>query len=186
MTKVLVPLADGVEEMEAVISIDTLRRAEWEVVSVGLKEGTVTASRGVCIQPDTIWDDIDYKSFDVLLLPGGGGGVQLLAGDPRVLDAVRYFSDERKWIAAVCAGPLVLQQAGILAGKKVTCHPGVVEMLKVTHRSEDAVVVDGKLVTSQGPGTSFSFALKLVELIDGQAKAEGLARAMVLPVFRGA
>lgn len=181
MTKVLVPLADGVEEMEAVIIIDTLRRAKWDVVSAGIREGEVVASRRVRLVPDCSWDEIDLSSFDMIVLPGGGGGTENLCKDERVLDAIRRFHREGKWVAAVCAGPLVLQEAGVLGGRKATCHPGVAEQLTTTERVEERVVTDGRIVTSQGPGTSFEFALALIAHVDGEETADAIAKAMVLP-----
>ena len=180
MTSVLIPLVDGVEEIEAVIIIDVLRRAQWSVTAVGMQDGAVTASRNVRLVPDKPWAAVNPGDFDILMIPGGSGGVEKLAADVRLLDVIRMFERSGKWIGAVCAGPLVLQAAGILKGRKVTCHPGAAPKLTVTGRSSDRVVVDGKLVTSQGPGTSFEFALTMVRLIDGPDKAEALARSMVL------
>lgn len=180
MTRVLVPLANGVEEMEAVIIVDVLRRAEWTVMTAGVDEGVITASRGVRLLPDMPLGEVTADSFDVLMIPGGAGGVERLAADRRVLDLVRSFSRAAKWIGAVCAGPLVLQAAGILAGRKVTCHPAAAARLTATPRLEDRVVSDDRLLTSQGPGTSFEFALAMVSLVDGKAKANALAKSMVL------
>lgn len=180
MTRVLVPLADGCEEMEAVIAIDTLRRAGWDVVAAGLREGPVTASRRVRLLPDASWDEVDPASFDILLVPGGAKGVERLAEDERVLAAVRRFHERGGIVAAVCAGPLVLQAAGILDGCRVTSHPAVAPELTAATRVDEAVVVDGRLVTSQGAGTSFGFALTLIELVEGRAKAEEVARGMVV------
>lgn len=180
MPKVLVPLADGVEEMEAVIVIDVLRRAGWEVAGVGLREGPVTASRGVKLVPDRTWSEVEPGSFDVLMLPGGAGGTAALAADVRVLEAVRGFVKAGKHVGAVCAGPLVLQAAGVLAGRRVTCHPAVAGKLTATAWVADRVVVDGKLVTSQGPGTSFEFVLAMVRLVDGPEKAREIAAGMAM------
>jgi DJ-1 family protein len=179
--KAAVILVDGVEEMEAVIVIDTLRRAEWNVVSVGLADGIVAASRGVKLVPDAVWSEADFSSFDVLVLPGGIGGVQAICADSRVLSQIRLFmDDDAKTLAAICAAPLALQEAGVLEGRTYTSHPGVAKQLHVGNRVADRVVVDGLLITSQGPGTSFEFALKLVEQFDATGKASALAEAMVL------
>lgn len=180
MPTVLVPLANGVEEMEAVIVIDVLRRAQWTVTAAGLDEGVIVASRGVRLVPDKPWSEIEPDAFDILMIPGGAGGTARLKADVRVLDVVRAFDRAGKPIGAVCAGPLVLQAAGILAGRRVTCSPAVTERLTVTPRLTDRVVVDGHLITSQGPGTSFEFALAMVRLVDGDAKADALAKGMVL------
>lgn len=180
MPTVLVPLANGVEEMEAVIIIDVLRRAQWSVVSAGIDDGMITASRGVRLVPDKPWADIDPSAFDILMIPGGGPGVDRLLREPRLLDAIRSFQRAGKWIGAVCAGPLTLQAAGILNGKRATCHPGVADKFTATARLNDRVVVDGRIVTSQGPGTSMEFALTLVRLVDGDEKARALAQGMMM------
>lgn len=181
MTHVLIPLADGCEEMEAVILIDTFRRAGWEVTAAGLKPGEVRASRGVRLIPDALWDEIDPGAFDMLVLPGGGGGTENLKKDRRVLEAVRSFQQAGKLVAAVCAGPLVLQEAGILEGRKATCHPSVAAQLTVPTRLPERVVIDRGVITSQGPGTSFEFALAIVAMVEGQARADAIGAALVLP-----
>jgi 4-methyl-5(b-hydroxyethyl)-thiazole monophosphate biosynthesis len=180
MQKVLIPLADGVEEMEAVIMIDMLRRAQWHVLTVGLKAGTVTAARGTRLVPDEVWDRIDPVQYDVLVIPGGARGVDNLRHEKHLVAAVRVHADSGRLTAAVCAGPLLLQDAGVLTGRRVTCHPDVVPGLTLSRYVDEAVVVDGNVVTSQGAGTTFAFALTLVALVDGSAKAEELARAIVL------
>ena len=180
MQKVLVPLAEGVEEMEAVIVVDMLRRAQWHVLTVGLKPGAITASRCIRIVPDEVWDKIDPVNFDILVIPGGARGVEMLRQDRRVVEAVRAHSARGKLTAAVCAGPLVLQDAGVLEGRRATCHPGVVADFTVARRVDEPVVVDGHVVTSQGAGTTFAFALTLVALVAGEARARELAQAVVL------
>jgi 4-methyl-5(b-hydroxyethyl)-thiazole monophosphate biosynthesis len=178
--KALVPLADGCEEMEAVIIIDVLRRAEWEVAAVGLKPGAIRASRGVSIVPDASWDEIDPDTFDLIVLPGGNGGTENLAADERVLSALRRFHEQGKVVAAVCAGPLVLQAAGVLSGKRATCYPSAAPGLTEAEHVDERVVVDGQVITSQGPGTSFEFALALVRHFDGPEKARTIGQGMVL------
>jgi len=180
MTRALVPLADGVEEMEAVIIIDTLRRAGWEVVSAGMQPGVVVASRGVRLSPDEDWSRIDPNTFDLLVLPGGGEGTKKLSSDERILEAIRGFVLSGKTVGAICAGPLVLQSAGVLNGRRATCHPAVSAKLSVTARDRDRVVTDGGIVTSQGPGTAFEFALALIGLVDGSARADEVADGLVL------
>jgi 4-methyl-5(b-hydroxyethyl)-thiazole monophosphate biosynthesis len=181
MPRVIVPLAEGVEEMEAVILLDVLRRAKWEVHAVGLQPGPVRASRGVGLLPDSTWSDIDPTAYDVLAIPGGAEGARRLQADGRVLETVRCFVSAERWVGAVCAGPLVLQAAGVLDGRKATCHPAVADKLIRAHRLPDRVVVDGRIVTSQGPGTCFEFALTLIRLIDGSEKAQAVAGPILLP-----
>ena len=179
MPVILVPLADGCEEMEAVIIIDTLRRAGWEVVAAGLRDGPVKASRGVVLLPDVNWDRVDLARCDAIVLPGGNQGTRNLMEDVRVLAALRDFHAAGKLVAAVCAGPLVLQKAGLLQGRAVTCHPGAAPELVQAQRSGRRVVEDGNIITSQGPGTTFDFALAIIARVDGAEKAQRIAREMV-------
>ncbi len=173
MIRALIPIADGCEEMEAVIVADTLRRAGWNVVLAGLHGiAPVTASRKVKIVPDARWEELDLLSFDLIILPGGAGGTRALCEHDGVQEALRIFEIEEKWISAICAAPLALHKAGVLKGRAFTCYPGVEKEMHRPDRSDEAVVVDRNLVTSQGPGTAFAFALKLIELLDNPAAAE--------------
>jgi protein deglycase len=180
MIRALIPIADGCEEMEAVIIADTLRRAGWDVVLAGLN-GTapITASRKIKIIPDARWEELDLLSFDLLVLPGGAGGTKALCNHDGVQETLRIFDIEEKWIAAICAAPLALNKAGVLKGRAFTCFPGVEKEMHRTDRSDDAVVVDRNLVTSQGPGTAFAFALKLIELLDNPAAAEKVRSGLI-------
>ncbi len=160
---VLVPLANGSEEMEAVIMIDTLRRAEFDVTVAGLTSGTLVASRGVKLVADVDWDAVHPADFDVLLLPGGFGGTMAFCEHPGVQQAIKDFNAAGKWLGCICAAALALHEAGVLAGKRFTCYPGVEEKLPAAIQPVDEpVVVDGRLITSQGPGTAFEFALKVI------------------------
>lgn len=183
MARALVPLADGVEEMEAVIIIDTLRRAKWEVVSASVPKAggaEIVGSRGVKLLPDTEWHSIDPGSFDVLVLPGGSEGTRALSSDKSVLETVRSFVRAQKPVAAICAAPLVLQSAGVLNGRKATCHPAVREELTSARVQDERVVIDGQIVTSRGPGTAFEFALAIIRLVDGSDAADTVAEGLVL------
>ena len=180
MIQALIPVAEGCEEMEVVIVADILRRAGWNVVLAGLN-GThpVTASRKVKLIPDARWEELDLLSFDLLVLPGGAGGTGILCEHDSVQEAIRVFDIEEKWIAAICAGPLALHKAGVLKRRAFTCYPGVEKEMHRTDRSDEAVVVDRNLITSQGPGTAFAFALKLIELIDSSAAAEKVRTGLI-------
>jgi 4-methyl-5(b-hydroxyethyl)-thiazole monophosphate biosynthesis len=180
MIRVLIPLADGAEEMEAVILIDVLRRAQFEVTVAGLRPGEVTASRGVRLVPDVSWDELDDRKFDLLMIPGGMEGTRRLMGDERVLARIRAMVETGQWVGAICAGPLVLQAAGVLTGRRVTCHPGVVDQLTATARLPDRVVIDGRLMTSQGPGTTIEFALAAIRALAGEALAKRVAEGMLV------
>lgn len=180
MTQALIPLADGVEEMEAVILSDVLRRADWTVLTAGIAGEVVTAARGVRLIPDRRWNEIEPMSFDVLALPGGAGGVAALRRFPPIVEAVKRFAAEGRLLAAVCAAPLILMDAGVLAGRRFTAHPAIFDQLPASGRSSERVVVDGRLVTGIGPGACFEFALELVSIVDGPDKAGALAKAMLV------
>jgi 4-methyl-5(b-hydroxyethyl)-thiazole monophosphate biosynthesis len=180
MTRALIPIADGSEEMEAVIIVDVFRRAGWDVTLASIQgKGPITASRDVKIIPDALWETLDLLSYDLLVLPGGMGGTAALCASDGVQETLRIFDIEEFWIGAICAAPLALHKAGILDGRAFTCYPGVEQEMGREDRSDEPVVIDRNIVTSQGPGTAFAFALKLVELIDGEQAADKLAGNMI-------
>lgn len=181
-TSVIIPLASGCEEMEAVILIDTFRRADWNVVAAGVDDEVIDCSRRVRLLADTRWEDLDVSSFDMIVVPGGKEGTDRLITFQPLLDALAEFHQENKTVAAICAGPIVLQQAGVLHDVEFTSHPAEAEKFEGKRYLPNCrVVVDGSVVTSQGPGTSFEFALALVAMRDGQAKADVVASGMILP-----
>ena len=179
---VLMPVADGSEEMEVVIVVDILRRVPWDVMIAGLGAHAIRASRGVRLVPDVAWVDVTPETFDMLVIPGGREGVRALAKDKRLRATVRAFMVDGKWVAAICAGPLVLQAAGVLKGRRATCHPGVAGELTQTPRLNDRVVVDNHLITSQAPGTALEFALALIRAVEGDRKSDELAKSMVVNI----
>lgn len=180
MKKALVPLADGFEEMEAVIIIDVLRRAGVSVTTAGLKKGTVTGSHRIQMVPDRTLDEVKEEPFDLLVLPGGQPGSDHLRRDARVLDLLRRRHEQKAMIAAICAAPLALRDAGILTDCRLTSHPSVEKELPAEHYQVSRIVVDGHVITSRGPGTAMEFALKLAGLLVGEAKAEELRKAMIV------
>lgn len=169
MAKVLIPLAEGFEELEAVTIIDLLRRAEIEVVVAGLKEGPVRGSRRTVIVPDTTLDHVMDTPFDMIVLPGGQPGSNNLNADERIHRLLQRMHNEGKITAAICAAPLVLATAGLLKGKKATSFPGALssQLLEGVAYQEISVVKDGTVITSRGPGTAMDFALMLVETLMG-------------------
>ena len=182
MPKVLVPLADGSEEMEAVIIIDTLRRAGFSVTSASLGTSrTLTASRGVVLVADELWESVTPETFDAIVLPGGADGTAAMIACPGLLNAIQWFVKAGKLIGAICAAPLALQSAGVLEGRHVTCHPAVAESLTQAARSTKRVVQDGNLITSQGPGTAFEFALAVITKLEGQPVADSVEAGLILP-----
>ncbi len=180
---VILPLAEGAEEMEAVILIDVLRRAGAEVRVLGLDEsGTIQASRGVVLGCEGQLNG--EEEGDLLLLPGGADGARRLAEDERVKSLLHRFAKQDKWIGAICAAPIALAAAGILEGRTVTSHPSVREEIVAAGATytENAVEIDGKLITGRGPGAAFDFALDLVGLLFGAAKAGEVRRPMMFPI----
>ena len=179
--RILVPLAEGFEEIEAVAIVDVLRRAGLDVTVAGLRPGPVKGSHGIPISPDADLGALDLSSFTMLVLPGGMPGTRNLAADERVLGLVRRLHAEGRRTAAICAAPLVLHAAGVVRGVPVTSHPSVrKELAGAVVRDEPRVLRSGPVTTSQGPGTAIEFALALVADLCGEAKAAELARAMVV------
>jgi 4-methyl-5(b-hydroxyethyl)-thiazole monophosphate biosynthesis len=180
MPTVLVPLAQGCEEIEAVTIIDILRRANITVVSAGLDDKPVRASRGTVLIPDTTLDEALKQSFDMVTLPGGQPGTSNLKADARVLSLLNNMAVQKKYVTAICAAPSVLAAAGLLDGKRATSYPGALDPYPEVHQESVAIVEDGMLITSRGPGTAMDFALTLVERLAGKAKRQeveaGLAR----------
>lgn len=172
MKTVLVPLAQGCEELEAVAIIDILRRAGISVVSAGLDGQPVRGSRGTVLLPDTTLDEALRHSFDMVALPGGQPGTNNLKADKRIIALVQRMAQEDKYVAAVCAAPSVLATAGLLDGKRATSFPGALDGFPTVKREPAAVVEDGKFVTSRGPGTAMDFALTLVERLAGRTKRD--------------
>ena len=181
MPTVLVPLAQGCEELEAVTLIDLLRRAEVKVVAAGLEAGAVTASRGVVLLPDITLDEVLEQDFDMIVLPGGAGGAQRLEQDPRIIRLLQQMADKGKYTAAICAAPKVLATAGLLQGRAATAYPGILDKLSDLKLSSAAVVEDGAVITSRGPGTAMDFALTLITLLCGREKRNTVEAALQRP-----
>lgn len=173
--KVLVPLAQDCEEIEAVTVIDILRRAEIETVSAGLQKGPVRASRGVMLVPDTDLDTALQSRYDMVVLPGGAG-TKHLREDERILSLVREMASDGRHVAAICAAPTVLARAGILG--KATAFPGTIEAMGYENAGV-AVLRDGHIVTSRGPGTAMDFALEIVEILKGKEKRQAVEAALM-------
>lgn len=181
MAKVLVPLADGCEELEAVTIIDILRRAGIEVVAAGLKPGPVQASRGVILVPDATLDDALRQEFDLVALPGGKAGMEALRADPRIIALLKRYAALGRCTAAICAAPAVLAEAGLLEGKRATCYPGFLDGIEGIDLKDDPVVQDDKVITSRGPGTAMDFALALVEELADKDTRREVERALQRP-----
>jgi len=178
MANVLVPLAQGCEELEAITVIDLLRRAGINVTSAGLDEKPVTASRGVVLIPDTDLNSALKKDYDMVVLPGGLPGADHLNNDVRLRERLTDMAESGKYVAAICAAPKVLAGTGLLKNKKATCYPGVLDELGITSEAT-AIVEDGNIITSRGPGTAMDFALTLIEKLSGKEKRDEVEKGLV-------
>ncbi|MCC6554753.1 MAG: DJ-1/PfpI family protein [Polyangiaceae bacterium] len=181
--RALVLLAEGAEEMEVTITVDVLRRGEVEVLLAGLDgPAPVRCSRGVVLVPDAPLSAASGMDFDALILPGGKGGADRLAASPEAGELLRAQAASGRLVAAICAAPIALAAHGVFPGARMTCHPSVTPVVAAHARHEGEPVVDaGQLVTSQGPGTAFHFALHLVERLRGPDVAARVRAPMMLP-----
>lgn len=170
LKKVLVFLASGFEEIEAITIVDILRRCHIETTLVGLKRGVIEGAHGVKVIPDKFIDDVEMKNFNAVICPGGSPGFKHLREDPRVIKIVKEAYEQNKIVAAICAAPTVLSDAGIIRGKRCTIYPGMEnELIKGGGRPKERelVVVDQNVITSMGPATAIAFTLTLAErLVD--------------------
>lgn len=183
MATVLIPLAEGCEEIEAVTLIDILRRAEIHVVTASLTERhQITASRGVRLLADTTLDDVIDEEFDMLILPGGQPGTNNLDADPRIHALIKRLHNGDKWIGAICAAPMVLAHSGLLNGLKASCYPGALEPTEwpEIQLSDDAVVCDNKVITSRGPGTAITFALTIIDKLMNEETRKQIEAGLVI------
>lgn len=181
MARVLVPLAQGCEELEAVTIIDLLRRARIEVVTASLDDEVILASRSVRLVADTSLEQAIQQEFDMIVLPGGLPGADHLNNDPRIKQLLINMANADKYTAAICAAPKVLASAGLLAGRLATAYPGILQgmQLENVRLSDQAVVQDRRVITSRGPGTAMDFALHLIEVLCDKQRREEVERTLV-------
>ena len=179
MKTIIMPLAEGFEEIEAIAITDVLRRADLDVRTCYLKDPLVGGAHRIKVQADVSIDAVDAASCAMVCLPGGMPGSTNLLEDHRVIDLVQKVNKAGGYVAAICAAPIVLAKAGVLNGKHVTCYPGFDGKLIGAKVSDERVVVDGKIITGNGPSSSIPFALKLVELLRGKELAQELAQGLL-------
>ncbi len=171
MSKIAVFLAEGFEEGEALFVIDILRRAGFQCDSVSINEEMVKGSHDIVVKADKIISN-DIKDYDMIVLPGGLPGATNLRDDERVIELVKYFDKApEKFVAAICAAPMILEKAGIIKGRTLTSYPGekYTKLLKEAKYVEDIVVIDDHLITSRGPATTMSFAYALIDVLGGDS-----------------
>ena len=177
--KVLVAIADGTEELEAVTIIDVLRRAEAEVTVASVGDIQITAGRGVKLVADAVISDCVGSVYDLIVLPGGMPGAEHLRDSSQLVDMLKEQAASSRLYAAICASPaVVLKPHGLLKNKKATCYPSLLSELDNAEQTK--VVIDDNLITSQGPGTALEFSLKLVEMLFDKQKSQEVAKAMLV------
>ena len=180
MSKVLIFMAEGHEEIEALTVVDLLRRAGIDIYTVSITgEKKVTGSHGITTVCDKLIETVNFDDADMLVLPGGMPGTIHLGECELLMDQVHGFNTSKKGLAAICAAPTVFGKAGLLEGKTATCYPGMEGDLKGANTSTDAVCHDGHIITSRGMGTAIPFALEIIRTFQGDEAAEKLAKSIV-------
>lgn len=178
---VYVLLGTGFEEVEAIAPVDLMRRAGIEVQTVGITGKTVTGSHKIPVEADILPENMDLESMDMIVLPGGLGGVASARASQAALDALRWGWEHDRFVAAICAGPTVLADLGIPDGKKATCFPGCEgQMGKADMIPGAAALRDGKLITGTSAGCAIPFALELIKALKGSEAADKVAKQIVI------
>ena len=179
---VLVPVAEGTEDLEAVAIVDVLRRADAKVTVASVTGSRqVTFSRGMVITADTLLENCVNNTYDLVVLPGGIPGAENLRDSVDLVALLKRQREAGQLYGAICASPaVILDHHGLLEGRQATCHPAFVEQLTNKDRAASRVVVDGNCITSQGAGTAVDFSLALVELLFGKEKRDEVAAGMAL------
>jgi 4-methyl-5(b-hydroxyethyl)-thiazole monophosphate biosynthesis len=177
---VYVLLGTGFEETEAIAPIDLLRRAGAEVCTVGIQGKLIYGSHGIGVEADITIDQLDLSDLEMIVLPGGLGGVQSIKGCQAALDAVRHAYAQDKFVAAICAGPTVLAQLGITDGKEAVCYPGCEEDMGSAHMVTAPCVRSGKVITGTSAGCAVPFGLALIAALKGQEEADRIAKQIVI------
>lgn len=180
MAKILVPLAHGFEEIEAITIIDVCKRANIEVVVAGVNDMLVEGAHKIAVKCDCLLDNVDTTDIDMIVLAGGWGGTKILAEDERVQSILKDFKAKDKFIGAICAAPFALKSAGVL-NENFTCYPSVVEYIKQDgYHNEDDVVIDSNVITSRGPATAMFFATEIVRMLVGDEVADRVSEGLLL------
>lgn len=177
---VFVHLAEGFEEIEALAAVDILIRGGVDAKTVSVTgERIVKSVRGIGVQCDHLFEEVDYSQGDMIVLPGGQPGVNNLSAHKGLAQKLKEYQDQGKWIGAICAAPIALHRNGLIEGKTVTCYPGCGDDFDEATVVEDKVVMDGKLITSRGPGTAIEFGLKLLEVLKGKEVADEVRKKLL-------
>ena len=172
--------AEGFEEIEALTVVDLTRRAGIETKMISVTgERRVTGSHGIEVTMDGVLEETDFQQLEMLVLPGGMPGTLNLKACEPLMEQIRAFEEQGKYIAAICAAPTVFGALGLLKERKACCYPGMEEQLQAAKVAEDACVVSDKVITSRGMGTAMDFGLKIVEILKSNKEARDLSRAVV-------
>ena len=178
---IYVHLATGFEEVEAVTIADVLRRAGLTAALVSITgDKAVTGAHGITVTADMLYEEADYEACEMIVLPGGMPGTANLGAHEGLVKHIRCFAENDKYVAAICAAPMVLGAAGVLDGKKATIYPGMEDKLGGGRHKKDPVVIDGKLITSMGPGTAMLFALELVRQLAAKEICEQVKKGLLV------
>ena len=176
--KVAILLANGFETLEGLTVVDILRRAEVECDTFALEDNEVSTSHNVKVKADKNIMDEEIKDYDFIVLPGGMPGSTNLRDSERVIELVKEFNSKKKWVCAICAGPIALGKSGITEGKNVTCYPGFEDQLGNCNYKDELVVVDGNIITGRGPAAAIPFAFEILSKIS-EEKANKVKKAML-------
>ncbi len=177
---IYVLLGTGFEEVEALTPVDLLRRAGYDVCTVGLNGKVIYGGHHIGVETDIQVEQWDPTDAQMIVLPGGLGGVASIRGCTKVMEAVKTAYDTGCFVAAICAGPTVLADLGITDGKQATCYPGCESGMGGAVMTEQAVVRDGTLITGTSAGCAVKFALALIDALGGESLAEKIARQIVI------
>lgn len=181
MSDVVIFLADGFEEIEALTVVDVLRRGGIDIETVSIMGRlNVMGAHNIEVKADRLFENVDYKGVAMLVLPGGGVGTENLKKHSGVNDLCKSFAEDKKYVCAICAAPSVLGVKGLLKGKTAVCYPGFEEQLEGASIGKNTVEKDGKFITSKGPGTAAEFALALLRELKGGETADKVKSGMLL------
>ncbi len=180
--KVAVMLGEGFEPVEAIAPVDVLRRGGVEVTTVSvMTDRLVMAAHGVVVMADAQLDEVSFDDFDMIVVPGGSGGVENLSKCQPLLDALKVFAEEKRFIGSICAGPMILADLQLLDGRNATCYPGCqTNFPEGVYQDVYGVVRDGNIITASGPGQAIDFGVELLRALEGDKIAQDVAKGMLL------
>lgn len=172
-------LADGFEEIEGLTVVDMLRRAEIEITTVSITgKESVNGAHNIEVKADGLFEEYDYETADMLVLPGGMPGTRNLAAHEGLVNLLKEFREEDKALAAICAAPSILGEQGLLKGKSVTCFPGFEDKLLEANPTGHKAVTDGNIITGKGMGTAIDFSLEIIQFLKDKETAEKIGKAI--------